>query len=160
MIRTMISIKLNAQSVCTYQLWSFLIVWCSTRLEDSKHNKIIIFGCTEKRYELNSVIEGFDSIWKWIQINYWNYGILLHHWILLIRSFPETSYLYDFELRNSFFEFLKFVLFSKNLNSRTDQNWLCPVDWVDCWCHDDVRKVNRKIWLFWETFYMKVVDNY
>jgi hypothetical protein len=28
---------------------------------------------------------------------------------------------------------LKFVLFYEILNSRIDQNWLWPIDWVECW---------------------------
>jgi hypothetical protein len=31
-----------------------------------------------KRYELNKIIDMFDSIWKWFQIDYWNYEILWH----------------------------------------------------------------------------------
>jgi hypothetical protein len=44
MVKLVIWIDLNAQSVCTCQIWIFLILWCSTRWEDSKDYKFVIFG--------------------------------------------------------------------------------------------------------------------
>jgi hypothetical protein len=44
MFKLVIWIDLNAQSVCTYQLWIFLILWCSTFWEDSIDYKFVIFG--------------------------------------------------------------------------------------------------------------------
>jgi hypothetical protein len=40
MIKLVFWTNLNAQSVCKYQLWCFLILWCSTWLEDSKDYKL------------------------------------------------------------------------------------------------------------------------
>jgi hypothetical protein len=53
MIIIVIWIDLNAQSVCTYQLWCFLILWCSTLLEDSKEYKFVIVGCLEQKIWIN-----------------------------------------------------------------------------------------------------------
>jgi hypothetical protein len=35
---------LNAQSVCTYQIWIFLILWCSASSKESRDYKFVIFG--------------------------------------------------------------------------------------------------------------------
>jgi hypothetical protein len=55
MIKFVIWIDLNAQSVCTYQIWNFLILWCSTWLEDSKDYKFVIFGWTEQKIWIKQV---------------------------------------------------------------------------------------------------------
>jgi hypothetical protein len=44
MAKIVIWIDLNAQSVCTYQFWIFMILWCSTGQGLSKDYKIEIFG--------------------------------------------------------------------------------------------------------------------
>jgi hypothetical protein len=44
MFKLVIWTNLNAQSVYTYQIWYFLILWCSTWWEDSRDYKFIIFG--------------------------------------------------------------------------------------------------------------------
>jgi hypothetical protein len=44
MFKLVIWMNLNAQSVCTCQIWIFLILWCSTWWEDSKDYKFVIFG--------------------------------------------------------------------------------------------------------------------
>jgi hypothetical protein len=44
MAKFVIQEDLNAQSVCTYQIWAFLILWCSTGQGLSKDYKIAIFG--------------------------------------------------------------------------------------------------------------------
>jgi hypothetical protein len=44
MAKIVIWIDLNAQSVCTYQIWIFLVLWCSTGQGLSKDYKIVIFG--------------------------------------------------------------------------------------------------------------------
>jgi hypothetical protein len=49
MIREVIWINLNVQSVCTYQLWNFLNLWCSRWYEDSRDYKFVIFGCVEQK---------------------------------------------------------------------------------------------------------------
>jgi hypothetical protein len=46
-------IDLNAQSVCTYQIGNFLILWCSTWLVDSIDYKFVIFGWTEQKIWIN-----------------------------------------------------------------------------------------------------------
>jgi hypothetical protein len=91
-----------------------------------------------------------------------NLWILLHHWISLFLSFPETYYLLNFELQNIFYEFLKYVIFFENLNLGVDWNWLWP-DWLSwlswiCWCRDDVKEVNIKSCSDGKIFYTKVVE--
>jgi hypothetical protein len=53
--------NLNAQSVCTYQIWIFLILWCSTWWENSKDYKFVIFGWTELKIWINQANRRFDS---------------------------------------------------------------------------------------------------
>jgi hypothetical protein len=43
MIKVVIWMNLNAPSLCTYQLWCFLILKCSTCQEDSIDYKFVIF---------------------------------------------------------------------------------------------------------------------
>jgi hypothetical protein len=47
MIRIVIWIDLNAQSVCTCQVRKFLVLECSTSSEESIDYKIVIFGSIE-----------------------------------------------------------------------------------------------------------------
>jgi hypothetical protein len=61
MVKLVIRIDLNAQSVCTYQIWNFLILWCSTRSEDSIGYKFLIFGLTELKIRINQANRRFDS---------------------------------------------------------------------------------------------------
>jgi hypothetical protein len=49
MIKLVIWMNLNAQSVYTYQIWCFLILWCSTWLEDSKCYKFVISGWLKQK---------------------------------------------------------------------------------------------------------------
>jgi hypothetical protein len=69
MIKIVIWIDLNAQGVCTYQLWHFLILWCSTCLEDSRDYKFVIFGLTELKIWIKQANGRFDSVvkidWNW-----------------------------------------------------------------------------------------------
>jgi hypothetical protein len=53
--------NLNAQSVCTYQIWIFLILWCSTSWEDSRDYKIVIFGYPEQKIWIYQANREFDS---------------------------------------------------------------------------------------------------
>jgi hypothetical protein len=52
--------NLNAQSVCTYQIWYLLILWCSTSWEDSKDYKFVIFGWTELKIWIDQANRRFD----------------------------------------------------------------------------------------------------
>jgi hypothetical protein len=49
--------------VCTYQLWCFLILWCSTWLEDSKDYKFVIFGWVEQKIWISQ-----GNRWVWINL--------------------------------------------------------------------------------------------
>jgi hypothetical protein len=64
-IQTMIKLVIwrdwNAQSVCTYQLWNFLILWCSTCSEDSIDYKFVIFGYLVQKIWINHANREFDS---------------------------------------------------------------------------------------------------
>jgi hypothetical protein len=73
MIRIVIWIDLNAQSVCTYQIWIFLILWCSTSWEDSRDYKFVIFGWTELRIWINQANRRFDSNLK--MVSNWTHKI-------------------------------------------------------------------------------------
>jgi hypothetical protein len=66
MIKLVIWIDLNAQSVCTYQHWCFLILWCSTWLEDSKYYKFVIFGCVIQKIWIK---QGRRLIWFNLKMN-------------------------------------------------------------------------------------------
>jgi hypothetical protein len=61
MAKLVIWTNLDAQSVCTYQIWIFLILWCSTWSEDSKDYKFVIFGLTELRIWIKQANRRFDS---------------------------------------------------------------------------------------------------
>jgi hypothetical protein len=69
MIKLVIWTNLNAQSVCTYQLWNFLILWCSTWIEDSRDYKFVIFGYLEQKIWIKQANRyvwfnlKIDSIW-------------------------------------------------------------------------------------------------
>jgi hypothetical protein len=80
MIRIVIWTNLNAQSVFTYQIWIFLILWCSKSWEDSKDYKFVIFGCTELKIWIKQVNRRFDTILK-IDSNWthkiWSFIVLL-----------------------------------------------------------------------------------
>jgi hypothetical protein len=64
MFKLVIWIDLNAQSVCTFQIWIFLILWCSTRLEDSRDYKFEIFGHLVLKIWIKQVNRRFESILK------------------------------------------------------------------------------------------------
>jgi hypothetical protein len=88
MIKLVIWTILNAQSVCTYQIWISLILWCSTRSEDSKDYKFVIFGLTELKIWINQANRRFDSNLK--IVSNWTHKI----WIiiaLLDSRFPKDS---------------------------------------------------------------------
>jgi hypothetical protein len=78
MVKLVIWIDLNAQSVCTYQIWIFLILWCSTRLEDSKDYKFVIFGLTELKIWFKQVSRRFVSNLK--IVSNWTHKI----WIIIV----------------------------------------------------------------------------
>jgi hypothetical protein len=82
MIKLVIWMNLNAQSVCMYQLWCFLILWCSTWLEDSKDYKFEIFGCIDQKTWIK---EG--NRWVWFNLKMNSIWILtLWHFTVLIDS--------------------------------------------------------------------------
>jgi hypothetical protein len=72
--------NLNAQSVCTYQIWCFLILWCSTWLEDSRDYKFVIFGHLVQKIWIKQVNRGvwfnLKIISNWI-LKQWNFMALL-----------------------------------------------------------------------------------
>jgi hypothetical protein len=61
MVKLVIWIDLNAQGVCTYQIWILLILWCSTCWEDSKDYKLVIFGLTELKIWIKQATRQFVS---------------------------------------------------------------------------------------------------
>jgi hypothetical protein len=61
MVKLVIWTDLNAQSVCMYQIWIFLILWCSTSWEESRDYKFVIFGSTEQKIWIYQANRRFDS---------------------------------------------------------------------------------------------------
>jgi hypothetical protein len=72
-------IDLDAQSVCTYQLWIFLILRCSTRSEDSRDYTFIIFGHLVQKIWIKQANRRFDSnlriVSKWTH-EIWGFIVL------------------------------------------------------------------------------------
>jgi hypothetical protein len=79
MVKIVIWEDLNAQSVCTYQTWIFLILWCSTSFKESRDYKFVIFGLlvqkiwikqTNRRFNpnLEIVSNWTHEIWDFIVI--------------------------------------------------------------------------------------------
>jgi hypothetical protein len=73
-------IDLNAQGVCTYQIWILLILWCSTCSEESIDYKFVIFGLTELKIWIYQANRRFDSNLKvvsnWTH-EIWSFIVLL-----------------------------------------------------------------------------------
>jgi hypothetical protein len=80
MVKLVIRIDLNTQSVCTYQISNFLFLWCSTIWEDSRDYKFVNFGLTELKIWIKHVNRRFDSNLK-IVSNWthkiWSFIVLL-----------------------------------------------------------------------------------
>jgi hypothetical protein len=80
MIKLVIWIDLNAQSVCTCQIWILLSLWCSTRSEDSRDYKFIIFRHWVQKIWIKQANGRFDFILK-IDSNWthkiWSFTVLL-----------------------------------------------------------------------------------
>jgi hypothetical protein len=71
----------------------------------------------------------FDSIWKWFQIEYWNYERLVHYWILHVSRFPVIYYLWFFEFGIKRYELSKF-------GHNSDSNFyfeICFEPGIDTW---------------------------
>jgi hypothetical protein len=80
--------NLNAQSVCTYQIWIFLILWCSACWEDSKDYKIVIFGHLVLKIWIKQANREFDSNFKIVA----NWTHEIWSFIVLLDSvFPKYS---------------------------------------------------------------------
>jgi hypothetical protein len=80
--------NLNAQSVCTYQIWDFWILWCSTSWEESKDYKFAIFGHLIQKIWINHANREFDSNLK--IVSNWTHKI----WsfiVLLDSTLPKDS---------------------------------------------------------------------
>jgi hypothetical protein len=105
--------NLNAQSVCTYQIWIFLILWCSTSWEDSRDYKFVIFGYPEQKIWINQANRRFDSNLK--IVSNWTHKI----WsfiVLLDSTLPKDS------------NGISFVIFRV-----TDQKIWIMQDWIEIW---------------------------
>jgi hypothetical protein len=88
MFKLVIWIDLNAQSVCTYQLWNFLILWCSTSWEESRDYKFVIFGHSVQKIWIKQANRRFDSNLK--IVSNWTHKIL-DIFVLLDSIFPKDS---------------------------------------------------------------------
>jgi hypothetical protein len=106
-------IDLNAQSVCTYQIWIFLILWCSTSWEDSKDYKFVIFGWTELKIWIYQANRRSDSNLK-----------IVSNWAHKIWSF---TVLLDSTLSKDSND-ISFVIFGP-----TDQKIWILQDWIKFW---------------------------
>jgi hypothetical protein len=61
MIKLVIWIDLNAESACTFQVWNFSVLECSTCSKESRDYKFVIFGLTELKIWINQANGRFDS---------------------------------------------------------------------------------------------------
>jgi hypothetical protein len=143
MFKLVIWIDLNAQSVCTYQLWNFLILWCSTWLEDSRDHKFINFGWTELK------------IWiKQVNRRVWFNLKMISNWILklwFINALLDSTYSKD----SNGMLFVKFWV--------TDQKiWIIKV-LDEIWCQNLIWirfKSEEATWrvLIWGYRFMRISD--
>jgi hypothetical protein len=75
---------------------NFEISWSYDVLHDlgiPKTTNLLFLDGQNKRYELNKLTDKFDSIWKWLQFEYWNYVRVVHYRILHVTRFPMVYYL-------------------------------------------------------------------
>jgi hypothetical protein len=113
MIKIVIWIDLNAQSVCTYQIWIFLILWCSTSWGDSKDYKIVIFGLTELKIWIYQANRRFDSNLK--IVSNWTHKIWIFTVLMDSRCSKDSNH-------------ISFVIFGP-----TDQKIWFLEDWNGIW---------------------------
>jgi hypothetical protein len=141
MTRIVIWIDLNAQSVCTYQIWIFLILWCSTGLEDSIDYKLEIFGCV------------IQKIWiKQAKRRVWFNLKIVSNWILklwIIITLVDSTYSKDsndilfeiFRVRKQklwimqdsieiWHEFLFWISFKPEVATCLFPIWAYQFDWI------------------------------
>jgi hypothetical protein len=131
MLKLVIWIDLNAQSLCTYQLWNFLILWCSTCWEDSKNYKFVICGLTELKIRFKQVNRRFDSVLK-IDSN-WTHKI----WIIIVLLDSRCS------KDSNGILFVKFRLMKRKI-------WILQ-NWDQIWFEILIRirfNSDRAMWLF------------
>jgi hypothetical protein len=89
MFKLVIWIDLKAQSMYTYQIWSFLILWCSTWLENSIDYKFVFFWHLEQKIWIKQVNRyvwfnlKIDSIWI---LNLWDIMALLDSTCLKVSN--------------------------------------------------------------------------
>jgi hypothetical protein len=79
MIRIVIWMDLNVQSVCTCQVWKFLVLECSTSSEESIDYKIVIFGSIELKVWISHANRRVDSNLKMVSDwthKIWNFIVL------------------------------------------------------------------------------------
>jgi hypothetical protein len=60
MVKIVIWLDLKAQSVCTYQVWILLILWCSTSSKESRDYKIEIFGLLVQKIRIKQTNRRFN----------------------------------------------------------------------------------------------------
>jgi hypothetical protein len=107
MTKVVIWIDLKVPSLCTYQIWSFLILKCSTCSEESIDYKFVISGDQRKIYELFGIKVLFKSFEIHFKILCSNHVILLHIWILNICRIPMIYYLLFLDSQIRRYEFSK-----------------------------------------------------
>jgi hypothetical protein len=113
MIKLVIWLNLNAQSVCAYQIWYFLIPWCSACWEDFRDYKFVFFGLIELKIWFKQFNRRFDSVLK-IDSN------LTHKiWIIIVLLDSRCS-------KDS--NGILFVIFGH----RKQKIWILQ-DWIEFW---------------------------
>jgi hypothetical protein len=113
MTKLVIWIDLNAQSVCTFQVWNFSVLECSTCSKESRDYKFVIFGLTELKIWINQANRRFDSNLKIVSNGTHKIWIFI---VLLDCTFPKDS------------NEILFVIFGP-----TDQKIWILQDWIEFW---------------------------
>jgi hypothetical protein len=160
MFKLVIWIDLNAQSVCTYQLWIFLILWCSTSWEDSRDYKFIIFGHLIQKIWNYQVNRRFDSIMK-IDSNWthkiWSFIVLPDStfskdsneilivkirlrnwkiWILIRNHFNSEGVTWHVLIRGYRFVWIGNkkcrikLIWTDQIDRTGSVKWICPIHWI------------------------------
>jgi hypothetical protein len=106
-------IDLDAQSVCTYQVWIFLILWCSTSWQESRDYKFVIFGHPEQKIWFKQADRGFNSNLK--IVSNWTHKIWSFISLLDFRCSKDSN-----EILFAIFGLIEWKL------------WILQ-DWVEIW---------------------------
>jgi hypothetical protein len=131
-IELVIWIDLNAQSVCTYQIWIFLILWCSTCWEDSKDYKLVISRLTELKIWFKQVNRSVYLKLKWFRNEPIKYEVLLYYWILDVLRIPRCIICYFWTQES---KDMNFARLGSNLIHNSILNFVLTRSWHVSVCY-------------------------